>query len=464
MRYTAPALDALVIGVCGLLSWQWFHADHSRLPHNAALLVGAACLIMQAFSFGLYRSWRFDEFRRLLATVALVWLMTAGVLVLWLFVTKTSTDYSRLWFGGWVAATLLGLVLLRLLVYSVLRWLRSKGYNYKSVVLVGQGDAVQRMEQCVQQASWSGLRVVARVMPSELAALAHGSPALELQLPESSHSIRLGPEQSPANRSRPVDEVWLCLPFSDEAGIHTALHALSDSTANIRFVPDLFSLKLINHGVSEVAGVPMLDLSTSFMSGPAGLLKACEDYIAATVILLVVSPLMLAIALAIKLSSAGPVLFKQRRHGWNGQQIWVYKFRTMVVHQEQGQQVSQATREDPRVTPLGAFLRRTSLDELPQFINVLQGRMSVVGPRPHAVAHNQHFKNLVPRYMLRHKVKPGVTGWAQINGFRGETDTLEKMLQRVEYDLAYIENWSLWLDLKIIFKTLFKGFVHRNAY
>jgi len=261
-----------------------------------------------------------------------------------------------------------------------------------------------------------------------------------------------------------VDEVWLCLPVGDKEGIFATLDALRHSTANIRLVPDLFALRLINHGVSEVLGIPMLDLSASPITGKVRLMKAVQDRLLGALILLLISPLMLAIALAIKLTSHGPVLYRQLRHGWNGEGIWVYKFRSMVVHQEPDFQVTQARRNDARITPLGAFLRRTSLDELPQFINVLQGRMSIVGPRPHAVAHNEHYKELVPGYMLRHKVKLGITGWAQVNGFRGETDTLDKMEKRVEYDLHYIENVSLWLDLKIIVATVFKGFVHKNAY
>lgn len=193
------------------------------------------------------------------------------------------------------------------------------------------------------------------------------------------------------------------------------------------------------------------------------LTKAIEDLVLGAIIFLLISPLLVLIAIAIKATSPGPVLFKQKRHGWNGEVINVYKFRSMVVHESKGS-IEQAKRADVRVTPLGAFLRRTSLDELPQFFNVLQGRMSIVGPRPHAVEHNEYYKELVPRYMLRHKVKPGITGWAQIHGFRGETDTLEKMENRVEYDLYYIEHMSVWLDLKIIVLTLFKGFRHQNAY
>ena len=220
----------------------------------------------------------------------------------------------------------------------------------------------------------------------------------------------------------------------------------------------------MNHGMSEKLGIPMLDISTSTLSGMSGLIKEIQDKVLATLILILIFPLLLLIATAIKLSMGSPVLFKQVRHGWNGKLINIYKFRTMVLQETSNAEVVQATQNDGRVTRLGGFLRKTSLDELPQFINVLQGKMSIVGPRPHAVAHNEHYKKLVPRYMLRHKVKPGVTGWAQINGLRGETDRIEKMERRVELDLFYIENMSLWFDLKIIFLTIFKGFIHRNAY
>ncbi|MEK7357424.1 MAG: exopolysaccharide biosynthesis polyprenyl glycosylphosphotransferase, partial [Bdellovibrionota bacterium] len=194
------------------------------------------------------------------------------------------------------------------------------------------------------------------------------------------------------------------------------------------------------------------------------LIKEAEDRILAAIILVLISPLLLVIAIALRLDSKGPVLFKQRRHGWDGKIINVYKFRSMVIHEEEDGQLTQATRNDARVTRIGAFLRRTSLDELPQFYNVLQGRMSIVGPRPHAMAHNEFYKDQVEHYFQRLKVKPGITGWAQVNGWRGETDTLEKMQKRVEYDLYYIQNWSLWFDLKIIALTVFRGFVHDRAY
>jgi len=443
VRYVAMALDALIIWGCGMAVYLLYEgtAAQADMPTRYELVILAASLMLLAFSSSIYRSWRVNELGVMLRSVVLGWLGAMLMILVWLFFTKSSSEFSRVWFSNWALSTLAVLCLQRMAVYSGLRWLRVQGYNFKTVVLVGQGRASQSMQDALAQSAWSGLRVVATLPPDELA-----------------------PFMAAQRGQRPVDEVWLCLPLSDEPGIRTALEALRHSTANIRLVPDLFALKLINHGISEVVGIPMLDLSASPITGNTRLLKAVQDYLLGALILLLISPLMLAIALAIKLTSKGPVLYKQRRHGWNGEEIWVYKFRSMVVHQEKDFQVTQARKNDARITPLGAFLRRTSLDELPQFINVLQGRMSIVGPRPHALVHNEHYKELVPGYMLRHKVKPGITGWAQINGFRGETDTLDKMQKRVEYDLHYIENLSLWLDLKIILLTVFKGFVHRNAY
>ena len=209
--------------------------------------------------------------------------------------------------------------------------------------------------------------------------------------------------------------------------------------------------------------MPVISVCETPFRGPAGLLKRGSDLVLASLILLLISPLLLAIAIGVKLSSPGPVIFRQRRNGLQGEEIVVYKFRSMRT-MDNGTVVRQATKDDPRITPFGAFLRRTSMDELPQFVNVLQGRMSIVGPRPHAVAHNEQYRELIKAYMVRHKVKPGITGWAQVNGHRGETDTIEKMKTRVEYDLEYLRNWSLGLDLQIIVRTIRLVFFDRNAY
>ena len=261
-----------------------------------------------------------------------------------------------------------------------------------------------------------------------------------------------------------VDEIWFALPLSAEARIREILGMLRHSTVTIRMVPDIFGNQLFTYTMTEVAGLLILNLSATPMNSFNRIVKHLEDYVVSIVILLLASPLMVLIALGVKLSSKGPVIYKQPRHGLDGTPFNIYKFRTMVPHEESGNQVTQAKKQDRRITPLGRFLRRTSLDELPQFINVLKGDMSVVGPRPHAVQHNRYYMERVDAYMQRHKVKPGITGWAQIQGWRGETDTLEKMERRVECDLFYIDNWSLLFDLKIIVITAFKGLMGRNAY
>jgi putative colanic acid biosynthesis UDP-glucose lipid carrier transferase len=210
-------------------------------------------------------------------------------------------------------------------------------------------------------------------------------------------------------------------------------------------------------------GLPVYSIYETPFAGPNDWVKRAEDIILGLAIIILILPLLLIIAIGVKFSAPGPIIFQQRRYGIHGDEIWVWKFRSMTVC-EDGPSIPQACKNDPRVTKFGSFLRKTSMDEFPQFLNVLKGDMSIVGPRPHAIAHNEYYRKLVPGYMLRHKVKPGITGWAQVNGWRGETDTLNKMEKRVEYDLDYIRNWTLWLDLRIIFLTIFKGIVGKNAY
>jgi putative colanic acid biosynthesis UDP-glucose lipid carrier transferase len=262
----------------------------------------------------------------------------------------------------------------------------------------------------------------------------------------------------------PVSEVWITLPFRANHVIEEIINSVSDQPVTIRYFPDVHVFNLLNHSASSIAGYPVLVLNDSPLKDSNWLIKTIEDYSLSIIILAIISPLLLAIALTIYLTSGRPLLYKQKRHGAGGKPINVYKFRTMHQAQTGSGEVVQAARNDTRVTSFGKYLRRTSLDELPQFFNVLQGRMSIVGPRPHAVEHNEHYQKIIDRYMLRHKVKPGITGWAQVNGYRGETDTLEKMEKRVEYDLFYIQNWSVWFDLKIILLTVLKGFFHKNAY
>ena len=264
-------------------------------------------------------------------------------------------------------------------------------------------------------------------------------------------------------RANRVDQIFIALPMAAQPRILHLLESLRDTTASIYFVPDIFMLDIIQGRIDTMVGLPVVAVCESPFHGTTGVIKRLSDLCIATAALVLASPIMVAVALGIKITMPGPVLFKQRRYGVDGQQITVWKFRTMKV-QEDGAQIRQATRDDDRVTPFGRFLRRTSLDELPQFFNVLQGKMSVVGPRPHAVAHNEMYRKLIRGYMIRHKVKPGITGLAQINGARGETDTLDKMEARIRYDLDYLRNWSLRLDLWIIYRTVVEVFRDPNAY
>jgi len=268
---------------------------------------------------------------------------------------------------------------------------------------------------------------------------------------------------APYVRAQGIKEVYITLPLGSQPRIVELLEQVQGTTASIFFVPDVFGISIIQGRLQDMNGVPVVGICETPFTGTNELVKRVSDIVLAILILILISPLLLAIAIGVRLSSPGPVIFKQRRNGLDGEEIIVYKFRTMRV-MDDGQVVPQATKGDPRITPFGAFLRRTSLDELPQFVNVLQGRMSIVGPRPHAVAHNEQYREMIKAYMVRHKVKPGITGWAQVNGLRGETETIEKMRQRVEYDLEYLRNWSLGLDLQIIVRTARLVLFDRNAY
>ncbi len=260
-----------------------------------------------------------------------------------------------------------------------------------------------------------------------------------------------------------VREIYITLPLGSQPRIVGLLEQLQGTTASLFFVPDVFGISIIQGRLQDMNGVPVVGICETPFTGTNELAKRLSDIVLASLILVLIAPVLLFIAIGVKLSSPGPVIFKQRRNGLDGDEILVYKFRSMTT-QDNGNDIKQATRSDPRVTRFGAFIRRNSLDELPQFFNVLQGHMSIVGPRPHAVVHNEQYRQIIKAYMVRHKVKPGITGWAQVNGQRGETDTLDKMQARVEYDLEYLRNWSLGLDLRIIVGTIRVLFFDRHAY
>jgi putative colanic acid biosynthesis UDP-glucose lipid carrier transferase len=288
--------------------------------------------------------------------------------------------------------------------------------------------------------------------------------ALERLDPQTAGKVLGGLAELPEQIARlGVRDVYITLPLGSQPRIVELLERLQGTTASLHFVPDVFGISIIQGRLKDLNGVPVVGICETPFTGTNGLVKRVSDVILSVLILVLTSPLLLVVALGVKISSPGPIIFKQRRNGLDGEEIEVYKFRSMHT-QENGNDVRQATKADPRITRFGAFIRRTSIDELPQFVNVLQGRMSIVGPRPHAVAHNEQYRELIKAYMVRHKVRPGITGWAQVNGLRGETATLEKMRERVEYDLEYLRNWSLALDLQIIVRTVRLVLFDRHAY
>ncbi|MFR0716559.1 undecaprenyl-phosphate glucose phosphotransferase [Enterobacterales bacterium BD_CKDN230030183-1A_HGKHYDSX7] len=448
-RYPVPFFVALVdffiVVAAGLLAHYYrFGSIEMNGRYNTATVLTAIVVVFCLGMGGVYGSQRGHAFLRQFSVLLAGWFASAGILLSLTFFLKISENYSRIWFSTMLLAGGGLSLLLRLAVFLFLRRLRASGLNLKTVLLVDTGGRLANELNGGGSLDEYGFKIAESLSFS----------AEDLWVDKLVNKVgELG-----------VHEVWLCLPLSEGGGIRSIMYALRHHTVAIRFLPEWEDIPLLNHRVSHIAGIYSLDLSCSPMSGPPRLLKRLEDLVLGSLISILIAPLCVVISLAIKLTSRGPILFKQYRTGINGKRFKVYKFRSMVVHEETTGGVTQAKRHDSRVTKVGAFLRRTSLDELPQFFNVLQGRMSIVGPRPHALSHNEYYKDLVESYMQRHKVKPGITGWAQVSGYRGETDTLEKMQKRVEHDLWYIDNWSLWLDLKIILMTVFKGFVGKNAY
>lgn len=421
-----------------------------RPPNDYQLAIFlAALLVLGLFpSLNVYRSYRAHRLLAPVGRAIVAWLVAALVLLALLLLAGPVGTFSRVWLLSWIGIGAFAFAMLRLAAYTALRQLRRSGHNLKRVALIGDGYLSTELVDRVAHEAWMGFGV-ARRYPNP-----QGGAAAQVRL--------LAQFSEDLGRNK-IDEVWIVMPL-EQGDFVKRLYALAQEHAvTVRYAPDLGGMFLLNHGVTELAGIPMIDLTASPHEGIQGLLKTVEDRLLASIALVAALPLMALIAVAVRLSSSGPILFKQRRHGWGGEEITIYKFRTMAEHREDGR-IVQARREDPRVTPIGRLLRRTSLDELPQLVNVLQGRMSLVGPRPHACEHNDMYCRQIDGYMLRHKVRPGITGWAQVNGLRGETDTLEKMKLRIKYDLFYIEHWSLWLDVKILLLTLVRGFAHPNAY
>ncbi|MCF7999326.1 MAG: undecaprenyl-phosphate glucose phosphotransferase [Methylococcaceae bacterium] len=365
-------------------------------------------------------------------------------------------DYKKT-FWYWVSIVPIELLSWHTIVRVMVNHARATGHNNRNVALVGATQLAREIESIILKEPSLGMKVYGYYdsrQPKQ-----HDS---RINIQDVNFCGDYEQLLKDANDDK-IDTVYITLPMQAEKRITHIVDMLADTTLTVYFVPDLFLFNLLRAQWSNLHGIPIISIYDTPFYGIDGVFKRLFDLIVGSLILLLIALPMILIAILVKLDSRGPALFMQKRYGCNGENIVVWKFRSMTVCQD-GADVPQAQKNDPRVTRLGQVLRRTSLDELPQFINVIQGRMSIVGPRPHAVSHNEFYRRQIKGYMLRHKVKPGITGWAQINGYRGETETLDKMEGRIEYDLEYIRNWSVLLDIKIIFLTIFKGFRSAKAY
>ncbi|HSH91283.1 MAG TPA: undecaprenyl-phosphate glucose phosphotransferase [Ramlibacter sp.] len=444
------ALEAILeplVTVLSLWALVWFFEDDL----SPAWLVASVVAFALAFPG---RSLLRAPPDRVLVSILLAWGWTAGLLLAMGFATGQIHEFSAsiivnwLWFAP-VAQLATHWALRSLAPHLV----RLQGPPLRAVV-VGMNDQGCSLADRLAHTPYTGVEL--------LGFFDDRTP--ERQVGRDRHRM-LGRISEIASyvKTHRVQLIYLSLPMASQPRIKELLDALKDTTASVYFVPDMFVTDLIQGRTDSIVGLPVISVCETPFRGPAGVLKRISDVVLASIILLLIAPLLLILAIAVKLSSPGPVIFKQRRYGLDGEEIVVYKFRSMTVA-EDGDRIEQARKNDTRVTRLGAIMRKTSMDELPQFINVLQGRMSIVGPRPHAVAHNEMYRGLIKSYMVRHKVKPGITGWAQVNGFRGETDSLEKMEGRIRCDLDYLRNWSLRLDMLIIFKTIRLVFKDSAAY
>lgn len=450
-------LDAGVISLALLVSMYIYGLDVPQNNYSYSVLGLLAIVAFSVFSEAMqvYSSLRAASMREICLRISGTWLMVAFFCALLGYFLRVSTDYSRVTLGLWLLLTPLGLISLRVLVMGVLAQLRMRGYNTRSVAIVGAESNGQHLAEVIQSEPRFGYRFLGFYEDRK------SGERIDQAF---NRQIRGGfSDLVDSSKAGKIDLVYITLSSRGQERIAELIDKLRDTTVSVHIVPDFFIYGLLHSRWANIGSIPTLSIFESPFKSVYGWVKRLEDIIISSIILTLIFIPMLVIAVGVKLSSPGPIIFKQRRYGMDGKQIRIWKFRSMTTCDD-GDKVVQATKNDQRMTAFGAFLRRTSLDELPQFFNVLRGEMSIVGPRPHAVAHNEQYRKIISGYMLRHKVPPGITGWAQINGWRGETDTIEKMEKRVECDLWYIRRWSVWLDLKIIFRTVFKGFKSENAF
>lgn len=427
-----------------------------RSPELTAVACAATFALVLFPAFGIYRRPPGRSKRRAAILTVLAWLLAQACAALVMRALAPASSTPLNWYLLWSAASGAALCVSRLVAGRTLGRIGRPPEGGYPVAIVGTGAHCDAVRDRIARMPSAGFRAAATLDPGGTRHEGHegraGVPHFDALDAFARHV-----------RTHAIPEVWLALPLGEARTVMAVIDAFRNDLVNIRLMPDVSTVSMFDTGMVDLVGAPAINLVASPLSSQALLQKAVFDRLFAAAVLVGTAPLLLALATAIRLSSKGPALFRQQRQGANGNTFTILKFRTMRLH-DNSREIRQATRGDPRVTRIGAFLRRTSLDELPQFINVLRGEMSVVGPRPHALQHDNLYQPIVDGYIHRYRVKPGITGWAQINGLRGETDSIEKMQRRVEADLHYLRNWSFSLDMRIVVMTIVKGFVNPNAY
>ncbi len=450
----ARASDVVLISAGALVATLVFPASESGGAAELANVTCAATFALLLFpAFPLYPAPCGRSKYRAAAVTAFAWLLAQACATLVMLALPPALNVSPSWHLLWTAVSGVVLVASRLVARTTLDRIARTQDGDRLVAIVGAGTHRDALLDRIGRLPTAGFRAAATL---DFGVTTRGD---RVDAP----SFRSLDAFARHVRAHAIPEIWLALPIDEARTVMAVLDAFRDDLVNIRLVPDVSRLAMFDGEMIDLVGAPAINLVASPLSSRALLQKAVFDRLFAAAVLTCTAPLLLVIALTIRFSSKGPALFRQQRKGANGKAFTIIKFRTMRLHDDR-HVVRQATRDDPRVTRIGAFLRRTSLDEMPQFINVLRGEMSVVGPRPHALEHDDLYRKIVDGYIHRYRVKPGITGWAQINGLRGETDRVEKMQRRVEADLYYLRNWSFALDMRIVMATVLRGWTHSNAY
>lgn len=433
----------------------------SQIPSPVQRTAMATVFLYALICFGLsplYRDWRGRSMLRELFLLVITWLVVYALFSMHALLVQMGDGVSRQWLAYTFLLGGTGMIAVHSFVRARISAREQHESGSQRVVAVGLRSPVLKLHRHLQGNPGAGLNIV-----GYFASEYDRQPSREAGVP-----LRLGTmaelDTYLRDNHADVDQVWVSLPLTDRDNVKGLLKMLERYPLLVKLVPDIQDFGLLNPSVELIGQVPVINLRQGLTRSDFLLVKRVQDIVVAAIAVALLLPLYLALAIGVKLSSPGPVFFRQKRHGLGGKEFQMLKFRSMRIHQEETDKVTQATRNDPRVTRFGAFIRRTSLDELPQFLNVLGGSMSVVGPRPHAVQHNNHYERIIDRYMQRHYVKPGITGWAQVHGLRGEILELRAMRRRVRYDIDYIRRWSLGLDLKIIVLTALKVLNQKTAY